>query len=59
MDFFTRFSCAAWACGLGIFLPPVLFGLFHATQLGLAWGPILIIFLVGVALTVVRAVSRR
>ncbi len=44
--------------GLGIFLTAVLFGLLHAMQLGFAWGPILIIFLVGVALTVVRAVSR-
>ncbi len=44
--------------GIGIFLTALLFGLLHATQLGFAWGPILIIFLVGVALTVVRAVSR-
>lgn len=43
--------------GIGIFLTALLFGLLHATQLGFAWGPILIIFLVGVALTVVRAVS--
>lgn len=31
------------------------FGLVHASQLGSAWGPVLIIFLVGIALTTVRA----
>lgn len=44
--------------GIGIFLTALAFGLLHATQLGFAWGPILIIFLVGVVLTIVRAVSR-
>lgn len=31
------------------------FGLIHAPQLGRAWAPVLVVFLVGVALTVVRA----
>ncbi len=34
------------------------FGLVHAGQLGRAWGPVLIIFLVGVALTTVRAKTK-
>jgi membrane protease YdiL (CAAX protease family) len=41
-----------------VLITALLFGLLHATQLGFAWGPILIIFLVGVVLTVVRAASR-
>jgi membrane protease YdiL (CAAX protease family) len=41
-----------------VFLTALAFGLLHAMQLGFAWGPILIIFLVGVVLTIVRAVSR-
>lgn len=42
---------------VGIFLTALAFGLLHAMQLGFAWGPILVIFLVGVVLTIVRAVS--
>ena len=50
---------ARWlGTGIGVFLTALGFGLLHATQLGFAWGPILIIFLVGVVLTIVRAVSR-
>lgn len=33
------------------------FGLIHAPQLGKAWGPVLVVFLVGLALTIVRAVT--
>ena len=43
--------------GMGVFLTALGFGLLHAMQLGFAWGPILIIFLVGVVLTIVRAAS--
>jgi len=43
---------------MGVFLTALGFGLLHAMQLGFAWGPVLIIFLVGVVLTIVRAVSR-
>jgi uncharacterized protein len=39
-----------------VFVTALGFGLLHAMQLGFAWGPVFIIFLVGVALTVVRAV---
>jgi len=41
--------------GMGIFVTAVGFGLIHGAQLGFAWGLVLIIFLVGVVLTVVRA----
>jgi hypothetical protein len=42
---------------VGVFLTALAFGLLHATQLGFAWGAVFIIFLVGLALTIVRAVS--
>jgi membrane protease YdiL (CAAX protease family) len=41
--------------GVGIFATAVGFGLIHGAQLGFAWALVLIIFLVGVVLTVVRA----
>jgi uncharacterized protein len=41
----------------GIFLTALGFGVLHATQLGFAWGAVFIIFLVGLALTIVRAVT--
>ena len=34
------------------------FGLIHAPQLGRAWGPVLVIFVVGLALTITRAVTK-
>jgi membrane protease YdiL (CAAX protease family) len=34
------------------------FGLIHAPQLGRAWGPVLVVFLVGLALTVTRALTK-
>jgi membrane protease YdiL (CAAX protease family) len=39
----------------GIGLTSLGFGLIHAPQLGKAWAPVLVVFLVGVALTIVRA----
>lgn len=39
----------------GILVTSVAFGLIHAAQLAFAWGLVLIVFLVGVVLTVVRA----
>jgi len=39
----------------GVALTSLGFGLIHAPQLGRAWAPVLVVFLVGVALTVVRA----
>jgi hypothetical protein len=43
--------------GLAIVLTALPFGLMHLVQYGYAWGAVLIIFLVGVILTVVRAVT--
>jgi membrane protease YdiL (CAAX protease family) len=43
---------------LGIILTAAGFGLIHAPQLAQAWGPVLVVFLVGLVLTVVRAVTR-
>jgi uncharacterized protein len=34
------------------------FSLIHAPQLGRAWGPVLVIFMVGLALTIARAVTK-
>ncbi|MGH9467736.1 MAG: lysostaphin resistance A-like protein [Terriglobales bacterium] len=42
---------------LAIFVTGLLFGLMHAAQLGWAWGAVLILVLVGIVLTVVRARS--
>ena len=41
----------------GVLLTAAGFGLLHAMQLGFAWGAVFIIFLVGLALTIVRAVT--
>jgi membrane protease YdiL (CAAX protease family) len=43
---------------IGIFLTAFGFGMLHAMQLGFAWGAVFIIFLVGLALTIVRAVTK-
>ena len=42
----------------GILLTALPFGLIHAFQYGYAWGAVLIIFLVGVVLTAVRAMTK-
>jgi len=42
----------------GIVLTALPFGLIHAFQYGYAWGAVLIVFLVGVVLTAVRAVTK-
>jgi membrane protease YdiL (CAAX protease family) len=34
------------------------FGLIHAAQLGWSWGPVLVIFIVGLAFTITRAVTK-
>jgi uncharacterized protein len=43
---------------VSIALTAVGFGLIHAPQLGKAWGPVLVVFLVGLVLTIVRAVTK-
>jgi CAAX protease family protein len=42
----------------GVTITATSFGLIHAPQLGRAWGPVLIVFLVGLALTITRAVKK-
>ena len=57
--FFRGFLYPVLARSMGRWLAILLtgfgFGLIHALQLGMAWAPVFLIFLVGVALTAVRA----
>ncbi len=57
--FFRGFLYPVLARSLGlpiaVFLTALGFALLHASQLGHAWGPVLVIFLVGVVLALVRA----
>jgi uncharacterized protein len=57
--FFRGFLYPVLARRLGlavaVFLTALGFALLHGAQLGFAWGPVLVIFLVGVVLTMVRA----
>jgi len=43
---------------VAILITSVAFGLLHAPQLGRAWGPVLVVFLVGLALTITRAITK-
>ena len=60
--FFRGFLYPVLARRLGvvfaIFFTSLGFGLIHAPQLGKAWGPVLVVFLVGLALTIVRAITK-
>lgn len=60
--FFRGFFYPVLARRLGtvtaIVLTSVSFGLIHAPQLGHAWGPVLVVFLVGLTLTITRAVTK-
>lgn len=50
---------ARWlGVGTAIVLTALGFGLLHAPQLGRAWGPVLVIFIVGLVLTIARAVTK-
>ncbi len=42
----------------GIVLTAALFAMIHESQLGYAWGPVLLLFIVGLALTITRARTR-
>jgi membrane protease YdiL (CAAX protease family) len=57
--FFRGFLYPVLARSLGlplaIFLTAIAFALLHGAQLGFSWGPVLVIFLVGLVLTMVRA----
>lgn len=60
--FFRGFFYPVVARGLGVPLGAILtalgFALMHASQLAGAWGPLLLLFLVGMALTTTRIVTR-
>lgn len=43
---------------IAVLTTAVAFSLIHAPQLGRAWGPVLVIFMVGLALTLARAITR-
>jgi membrane protease YdiL (CAAX protease family) len=43
---------------LAIALTAIAFCAIHVQQLGKAWGPVLIVFLIGLALTIIRAVTK-
>jgi membrane protease YdiL (CAAX protease family) len=57
--FFRGFLYPVLARSIGvtfaIFATAVAFALLHGAQLGFSWGPVLVIFLVGLVLTIVRA----
>lgn len=44
--------------GISVFATALAFSLIHAPQLGRAWGPVLVIFIVGLTLTITRVVSK-
>jgi hypothetical protein len=60
--FFRGFLYPVVARWLGVYpaivITAILFASIHATQLKYSWGPVLIIFLVGIALTTVRALKK-
>jgi len=60
--FFRGFLYPALARPLGVIFSVILtaagFAMLHASQLALAWAPLLIIFIVGAVLTVVRAYTK-
>jgi len=60
--FFRGFLYPALTRRLGMIIAIVLtsaaFGLIHAPQLGRAWSPVLVVFLVGLVLTITRALTR-
>jgi membrane protease YdiL (CAAX protease family) len=47
-----------WGGAIAVLLTALAFALLHSLQLGFAWGPLLVIFLVGIALTLVRAATK-
>lgn len=52
-------ALARWVgAPVSVVLTSLAFAIIHAPQLGAAWGPVLIIFLVGITLTTVRAVKK-
>ena len=60
--FFRGFLFPVLVRRLGMFVAIILtaatFGLLHAPQLARAWGPVLVVFLVGLILTITRAITK-
>jgi membrane protease YdiL (CAAX protease family) len=51
-------AAGRWGRFLAVLLTSTGFALVHAEQLGQAWGPLLVLFLVGLVLTLTRVVTR-
>jgi uncharacterized protein len=47
-----------WGFGISVFVTALAFAMIHDAQLKSSWGPVLVIFIVGLVLTVVRATTR-
>jgi uncharacterized protein len=47
-----------WGMGVSIVVTAIFFAFVHTMQLKYSWGPVLVIFIVGLALTTVRAVKK-
>jgi membrane protease YdiL (CAAX protease family) len=56
--FFYPVAARRLGVAWGIVLTALPFGLLHLAQYGYSWGAVLIIFLVGVVLTTVRAMTK-
>jgi membrane protease YdiL (CAAX protease family) len=51
-------AAGKWGRGLAVLVTSVAFAMVHGEQLGQAWGPLLVLFVVGLVLTSTRVVSR-
>ncbi len=56
--FFYPVLARRFGIGIAVVVTAASFGLIHAPQLGRAWGPVLVIFMVGLALTIARALTK-
>jgi membrane protease YdiL (CAAX protease family) len=56
--FFYPVLARRFGIGIAVVVTAASFGLIHAPQLGRAWGPVLVIFMVGLALTIARALNK-
>ena len=56
--FFYPVVARSWGAAWGIFLTALPFALMHLPQYGWAWGPMLVILVVGLVCGIVRAVTR-
>jgi membrane protease YdiL (CAAX protease family) len=56
--FLDRVPARRFGLAIAVLATAAGFSLIHAPQLGRAWGPVLVIFMVGLALTITRAVTK-